>query len=154
MEVIFEVPMSFPPSHACRRLLECLEAQHFLYKIVRGIRDKEYREIHVLVSNPVVFNISISKANGEGGVLSWLSVFDLKEEFVDEGKIFPIVPDIARQHVCGLLWRFLSRDKTFPWIFQREEKKGFLFFAKKERVVGDFHKAKRKWEQFLGEEIR
>lgn len=155
MEVLFEVPMSYTSPHACQRLLKCLETQRFLYEIVRGIRDKEYREINILVTYPARFNISVSKVDASGeGILSRLSVFDLKDEFMESGKTFPLAHDVAVHHIRGLLWRYLSWDKTLPWNFVKEEKKGFLFLAKKETVVGDFYRAKKKWEQFLGEEVR
>lgn len=154
MTVSFEAPMSYSSSYACRRLLACLETQKFLYTIVRGIKEKEYREIHVRVTYPATADFSVSKGDGEGGIHSLLSVSDIKGEFVEGGKVYPLSPDVALHHVRGLLWRFLSWENGLPWEFEGVVSKGFLFFSRKEKRVGDFHGAKKKWDMFLGEEIR
>jgi hypothetical protein len=143
---MFEVAISLTTKEASSRLLTILEEQKYDYVIVSGIRDPEgFRELEVKVGYPSIFFVSITPLDTKKfKIASLFTVFGLESKFQQRGKEYDLDPQLARQHMENLLFRFIFAGKE-PWNFVKGS-----FFA---RVEGDRAAAKLKWEKFLGETL-
>lgn len=143
---MFEVPISLTSKEASSRLLTLLEEQKYDYQIVRGIRDPEgFRELEVKILYPSIFFISITPLMSKKFKISSLfRVFGLENKFYQHGEKYDIDPQLARQHMESLLFKFVFAGEQL-WDF---EKGSFFTRIEPERLA-----AKHKWEKFLGEEL-
>ncbi|MBU7014247.1 MAG: hypothetical protein HXS52_09930 [Theionarchaea archaeon] len=143
---MFEVAISLNSKEASSRLLALLEEQKFDYQIIRGIRDPEgYRELEVRVLYPSIFWVTITPSKDKKfKVASLFSVHGLESKFEQQGETYELGPQLARQHMESLLFKFIYAGER-PWSF---EKGSFFSRVEPEKVA-----AKQKWEKFLGEEL-
>lgn len=143
---MFEVAISLTSKEASSRLLALLEEQKYDYQIIRGIRDPEgFRELEVKVLYPSVFSLSIHPLSEKKfKTASTFRVFGLENKFHQHGNEYDIDPQLAKQHMESLLFRFVLSGERL-WNF---EKGSFFTRIEPERLA-----AKQKWEKFLGEEL-
>jgi hypothetical protein len=143
---MFEVAISLESKEASSRLLKLLEEQKYDYQIVRGIRDPEgFRELEVKILYPSVFFISINPLDLKKFKISSLfRVFGLENKFQEMGDEYELDPQLARQHMESLLFKFVFAGERL-WNF---EKGSFFTRIEPERLA-----AKQKWEKFLGEKL-
>ena len=143
---MFEVAISLTSKKASSRLLTLLEEQKYDYVIVSGIRDPEgFRELEVKVGYPSIFFVRITPIDTKKfKIASLFSVFGLESKFQQKGKEYDLDPQLARQHMENLLFKFVFAGER-PWNFEKGS-----FFA---RIESDRAAAKLKWEEFLGEEL-
>lgn len=143
---MLEVAVSFESRETISRLLDLLEEQKYDYEIVKGIRDLEgFRELEVKVLSPSIFSVRVSSlAVGKFKKASLFSVFGLENKFEQGGRTYELDPQLARQHMESLLFKFVFTGER-PWNF---EKGSFFTRIEPERLA-----AKRKWERFLGEKL-
>ena len=143
---MFEVAISLESKEASSRLLKLLEEQKYDYQIVRGIRDPEgFRELEVKILYPSIFFISIHPLDLKKYKISSLfRVFGLENKFQEMGDEYELDPQLARQHMESLLFKFVFAGERL-WNF---EKGSFFTRIEPERLA-----AKQKWETFLGEEL-
>jgi len=145
-DCMFEVPISLPSKEASSRLLRLLEEQKYDYQIVRGIRDPEgFRELEVKILYPSIFFISIFPSTVKKFKTSSIfRIFGLENKFQQHGEEYTIDPQLARQHMESLLFKFVFAGERL-WNF---EKGSFFTRIEPERMA-----AKQKWEKFLGEKL-
>jgi len=143
---MFEVAISLNSKETCERLLTLLEEQKYDYQILRGIRDPEgFRELEVKVLYPSIFFVSVVPLSTKKfKIASLFRVFGLENEFYQRGEKYELDPQLARQHMENLLFKFVFAGER-PWNFEKGS-----FFA---RVEPERLAAKQKWERFLGEEL-
>ena len=143
---MFEVAISLESKGASSRLFTLLEEQKYDYQIMRGIRDPEgFRELEVKILYPSIFFVSITPVDLKKFKISSLfRVFGLKNKFQEMGKEYDLDPQLSRQHMENLLFKFVFAGER-PWNF---EKGSFFTRIEPERLA-----AKQKWEKFLGEEL-
>lgn len=143
---MFEVAISLESKEASSRLLKLLEEQKYDYQIVRGIRDPEgFRELEVKILYPSIFFISIHPLDVKKFKISSLfRVFGLENKFQEMGDEYELDPQLARQHMESLLFKFVFAGERL-WNF---EKGSFFTRIEPERLA-----AKQKWETFLGEKL-
>lgn len=143
---MFEVAISLKSKEASSRLLKLLEEQKYDYQIVRGIRDPEgFRELEVKILYPSIFSISIHPLDLKKFKISSLfRVFGLENKFQEMGDEYELDPQLARQHMESLLFKFVFAGERL-WNF---EKGSFFTRIEPERLA-----AKQKWETFLGEKL-
>ncbi|MBU7042541.1 MAG: hypothetical protein HXS47_03035 [Theionarchaea archaeon] len=143
---MFTVPISLKSRDAISRLLTLLEEQRYDYQIVEGVRDqKGYREIEIRVVYPSIFTISIVPAQVKKfKISSSFSVHDFEHKFEQGGHTYDLDPQLARQHMENLLFKFIFAGER-PWNF---EKGSFFTRIEPERIA-----MKQKWERFLGEKL-
>jgi hypothetical protein len=143
---MFEVAISLNSKKASTRLLKLMEEQKYDYQILRGIRDPEgFRELEIKVLYPSIFFISISPLDiKKFKIASLFKVWGLESRFQQHGKEYDLDPQLARQHMENLLFKFIFAGERL-WNF---EKGSFFTRIEPERLA-----AKQKWEKFLGEEL-
>jgi len=143
---MFEVAISLDSREGCSRLLTLLEEQKYDYQIMRGIRDPEgFRELEVKILYPSIFFVSIAPLTTKKFKKAALfKVFGLENKFYQTGEKYGLDPQLARQHMENLLFRFVFAGER-PWNF---EKGSFFTRIEPERLA-----AKQKWERFLGERL-
>ncbi|MBU6996815.1 MAG: hypothetical protein HXS41_11200 [Theionarchaea archaeon] len=143
---MFEVAISLNSKEASSRLLALLEEQKFDYQIVRGIRDPEgFRELEVKVLYPSIFWVTITPLyEKKFKTASLFHVHGLESKFEQQGATYELAPQLARQHMENLLFKFIYVGER-PWNF---EKGSFFSRVEPEKVA-----ARQKWEKFLGEEL-
>jgi hypothetical protein len=143
---MFEVAISLDSKEASSRLLTLLEEQKYDYQIIRGIRDLEgFRELEVKVLYPSIFFVGISPLETKKfKKASLFRVSRLESRFQQHGKKYELGPQLARQHMENLLFKFVYAGER-PWNF---EKGSFFTRIDPERLA-----VKQKWEKFLGEEL-
>lgn len=145
-DTMFEVVVSFDSRETISRLLTLLEEEKYDYQIMRGIRGPEgFRELEVKVLSPSLFFLRIAPLiTKKFKKASLFTVSGLENKFQQAGKEYELDSQLARQHMESLLFKFIFAGER-PWNF---EKGSFFTRIEPERVI-----AKRKWEQFLGEEL-
>jgi hypothetical protein len=145
-DTMFEVAISLNSKEANSRLLTLLEEQKYDYQIIRGIRDPEgFRELEVKVLYPSIFWVDITPLSEKKfRAASLFRVHGLESKFQQQGQTYELGPQLARQHMENLLFKFIYAGER-PWNF---EKGSFFSRVEPERVA-----AKQKWEKFLGEEL-
>jgi hypothetical protein len=143
---MFSVPICLESRDAISRILTLLEEQKFDYQIARGIRDQAgYREIEIKVVYPSIFFIDITPVHMKKfKIASSFRVHDLKDKFEQGGHTYDLDPQLARQHMESILFKFVFAGER-PWNF---EKGSFFTRIEPERIA-----MKQKWERFLGEEL-
>jgi hypothetical protein len=145
-DTMFEVAISLHSKEASSRLLTLLEEQKYDYRITRGIRDLEgFRELEVKVVYPSIFFVGITPLREKKfKTASLFKVFGLESRFQQQGREYNLDPQLARQHMENLLFKFVYAGER-PWNFEKGS-----FFA---RIEPEKLAAQQKWEKFLGEEL-